>query len=38
VAVMLVHGLHGSRAAMIASTIVEHYLKARVIAPIVTGG
>jgi penicillin-binding protein 2 len=37
VAVLLEHGLHGSRAALIASKIVEHYLKAKVIAPPETG-
>lgn len=37
IAVMLEHGLHGSHAARIAATIIEHYLKARVIAPPIAG-
>lgn len=37
VAVMLEFGLHGSRAARIASRIVEQYLKANVVAPPMTG-
>lgn len=37
VAVMLEFGLHGSRAARIASRIVEHHFKASVVAPPVTG-
>jgi hypothetical protein len=36
--VLLEHGLHGDRAARIASKIVEHYLKVAIIAPPVTGG
>jgi cell division protein FtsI/penicillin-binding protein 2 len=37
VAVMLEFGLHGSRAARIASRIVEQYLQASVVAPPITG-
>lgn len=37
VAVLLEFGEHGDRAARIASKIVEHYLKAAVVAPAVTG-
>jgi len=33
VAVLLEHGLHGSRAARIAGRIVEHYLKITILPP-----
>jgi cell division protein FtsI/penicillin-binding protein 2 len=38
VAVMLEFGLHGSRAARIATRIIEHYLKASVVALPITEG
>lgn len=38
VAVLLEHGLHGDRAARIASKIVGHYLRVAIIAPPPTGG
>ncbi len=37
VAVLLEFGLHGPRAALIAKSIVEHYLKTAVSAPVITG-
>jgi cell division protein FtsI/penicillin-binding protein 2 len=37
VAVMLEFGLHGSRAARIASRIVEQYLQTNVVEPPITG-